>query len=78
MKITSPRTSLRRLHKDESAPNTVEWVLLIIVAMIVLAGIYVFTKGTKDDLKTQTMKANQMEVDAIKDAPTVPGSGGCQ
>lgn len=30
------------LHEDESGPNTVEWVLLIIVALIVLAGIYWF------------------------------------
>ena len=30
------------LHEDESGPNTVEWVLLIIVALIVLVGIYWF------------------------------------
>jgi heme/copper-type cytochrome/quinol oxidase subunit 4 len=30
------------LHADESGPNTVEWVLLIIVALIVLVGIYWF------------------------------------
>ena len=31
-----------RLHRDESGPNTVEWVLLIIVALLVLLGIYLF------------------------------------
>ncbi len=31
-----------RLHKDETGPNTVEWILLIIVALIVLLAIYVF------------------------------------
>ena len=31
-----------RLHRDESGPNTVEWVLLIIVALIILVGIYYF------------------------------------
>ena len=30
------------LHEDESGPNTVEWVLLIIVALIVLVGIFWF------------------------------------
>ena len=33
---------VRRLHEDESGPNTVEWVLLIIVALVVLAVIYFF------------------------------------
>lgn len=31
-----------RLHRDESGPNTVEWVLLIIVALVVLVLIYWF------------------------------------
>ena len=31
-----------RLHKDETGPNTVEWVLLIIVALIVLLVIFWF------------------------------------
>ena len=33
-----------RLHKDETGPNTVEWILLIIVALVILAGIYLFVK----------------------------------
>ena len=42
-----------KLHKDESGPNTVEWVLLIIVALLVLVAIYYFInnvvmKGLED------------------------------
>ena len=42
-----------RLHRDESGPNTVEWVLLIIVALLVLVAIYYFVnnvviEGLKD------------------------------
>ncbi len=33
-----------RLHKDETGPNTVEWVLLIIIALIVLLVIFWFAK----------------------------------
>ncbi|MFT5289091.1 MAG: Flp pilus assembly pilin Flp [Planctomycetota bacterium] len=39
-----------RLHKDESGPNTVEWVLLIIVALVVLIGIYLFVQWAFDKL----------------------------
>ncbi len=31
-----------RLHEDETGPNTVEWVLLIIVALIILLLIFWF------------------------------------
>ena len=31
-----------RLHRDETGPNTVEWILLIIVALILLIFIYKF------------------------------------
>ena len=31
-----------RLHEDEAGPNTVEWVLLIIVALIILLLIFWF------------------------------------
>jgi Flp pilus assembly pilin Flp len=39
-----------RLHEDESGPNTVEWVLLIIVALVVLIGIYLFVQWAFDKL----------------------------
>jgi hypothetical protein len=38
------RRSLVRIHKDESAPNTVEWVLLIVVGLLVLIGIFVVAR----------------------------------
>jgi Flp pilus assembly pilin Flp len=73
MSTTSPQQVLRRLHDDESAPNTVEWVLLIIVAMIVLAGIYVFVGGTKNDLSTQNNTVYNKEQEAIKQPNAVYG-----
>lgn len=33
------RRFFTKLHKDETGPNTVEWILLIIVALIVLLAI---------------------------------------
>ncbi len=39
-----------RLHQDESGPNTVEWILLIIVALVVLVGIYLFVQWAFDSL----------------------------
>ena len=33
-----------KLHEDESGPNTVEWVLLIIVALIILIAIFLFAQ----------------------------------
>ena len=39
-----PRSSQRASTRTSLAPNTVEWVLLIIVALVVLAGIYLFIK----------------------------------
>lgn len=39
-----------RLHKDESGPNTVEWILLIIVALVVLIGIYLFVQWAYEKL----------------------------
>jgi len=42
--LKKTRKFVTRLHKDESGPNTVEWVLLIIVALVVLIGIYLFVK----------------------------------
>jgi hypothetical protein len=37
---TSGSTFWRRLGRDESAPETLEWVLLLVVALVVLTGIY--------------------------------------
>lgn len=43
-----------RLHRDESGPNTVEWVLLIIVALVVLIGIYLFVQWAFGELEGKT------------------------
>lgn len=47
-----------RLHKDESGPNTVEWVLLIIVALVVLIGIYMFIQWAFDKTKEKQDEFN--------------------
>ncbi len=33
-----------KLHEDESAPNTVEWVLLIIIGLIILIAVFIFAQ----------------------------------
>ncbi|MEQ9617145.1 MAG: hypothetical protein RLN60_03825 [Phycisphaerales bacterium] len=38
------RRLANRLHEDESAPNTVEWVLLIIIGLILLVAIFLFAQ----------------------------------
>lgn len=48
-----PRNFFRKLHKDESGPGTVEWVMMVIVALIIMAVIYfiaqwVMEGGTKE------------------------------
>jgi membrane-anchored protein YejM (alkaline phosphatase superfamily) len=39
------------LHEDETGPNTVEWVLLIIIALILLVVILLFAKWVIDKFK---------------------------
>jgi Flp pilus assembly pilin Flp len=54
--LKKTRKFVARLHKDESGPNTVEWVLLIIVALVVLIGIYLFVQwafGSLSDKKDE-------------------------
>ena len=50
-----------KLHKDESGPNTVEWILLIIVALILLVFIHWFVHWVTTQFTTQ--------VDAVKADP---------
>ncbi len=40
--LQKARQFAARLHEDESGPNTIEWVLLITVGLLVLIGIYYF------------------------------------
>ena len=44
------------LHEDESGPNTVEWILLIVVALVVLIAIYIFATWVINKLKEQRDK----------------------
>lgn len=54
-----------RLHEDESGPNTVEWVLLIIVALVVLVAIYWFvTEVVLEKLKTGAEEVEGIEFEA--------------
>ena len=50
--------SLARLHRSEDGPNTVEWVLLVIVALIVLVGIYFVAQWALGGLKKNAEKVN--------------------
>jgi Flp pilus assembly pilin Flp len=59
------RRFTRRLHKDESGPNTVEWILLIIVALLVLVAIYVFVnKVVLKNLDEATDEFEKQEIDS--------------
>jgi Flp pilus assembly pilin Flp len=51
--LQKARNFANRLHEDESGPNTVEWVLLIIVALVILAGIYAFVQWAFTEVETQ-------------------------
>jgi hypothetical protein len=55
------------LHEDESGPNTVEWVLLIIVALVVLVGIYWFVNEYV--FKTVDEKAKEMQEESTFEPP---------
>lgn len=48
------------LHEDESGPNTVEWVLLIIVALLVLIAIFLMAQWAIDQF---TAKQKKVESD---------------
>jgi Flp pilus assembly pilin Flp len=44
---------LAELHEDESGPNTVEWVLLIIIALILVVAIFIFANFVIDTFKNR-------------------------
>jgi len=60
-----------RLHKDESGPNTVEWVLLIIIALILLLAIFAFAKWVIDQFSTA--ESNVEGSDFIKENKSKTG-----
>jgi len=48
---------LKDLHEDESGPNTVEWVLLIIIALVLIVLLWAFASWVKEqfDEKQKTV-----------------------
>lgn len=51
--LAPTRRLAKRLHNDESAPNTVEWVLLIIVGLIVLLAIFIAAQWILGQFETR-------------------------
>ncbi|MHC4887667.1 MAG: hypothetical protein ACYTGH_21520 [Planctomycetota bacterium] len=53
---SSLKALLQRLHRDEKGTGTVEWMLLITVALVVLVAIYYFVQwameGTAEAAKS--------------------------
>lgn len=47
------------LHEDESGPNTVEWVLLIIIALILLVAIFLFAQFVINQFKQRQQSVEQ-------------------
>ncbi|MHC4887668.1 MAG: hypothetical protein ACYTGH_21525 [Planctomycetota bacterium] len=61
------RNFFKALHNDESAPGTVEWILIVIVALIVMTAIYfiaqwVLEGGAKEasDVSKNRGEANKL------------------
>lgn len=50
--LSKARSLLVSLHEDESGPTTIEWILLIIVAIIVLIGIVIFATNMRGRAET--------------------------
>lgn len=50
---------MRRLHADESGMNTVETILLLVVAIIVLIAIYKFVEWAFSDLEEKQGEIEQ-------------------
>lgn len=61
--VKSGKSFWTRLHDDESAAGTIEWILLVIVALVVLIGIYYFVNwGSK------SVQQGQSDINAQKTA----------
>lgn len=42
--LTNVRSFFVDLHEDETGPTTVEWILLVVVGLIILAAIFIFAR----------------------------------
>ncbi len=58
--LVRTRKFLKRLHADETGPNTVEWILLVIVALLVLLAIFLIAQWAIDQFtsKQQTVEGD--------------------
>jgi Flp pilus assembly pilin Flp len=50
------------LHEDESGPNTVEWILLIIVALVILVGIYAFVNWAFGQIEAKKSEVENPDI----------------
>ena len=50
-----------RLHRDESGPNTVEWILLIIIALVLIVAIWAFAKWAMNAFTQKAQKVKEQE-----------------
>lgn len=56
------------LHEDEAGPNTVEWVLLIMVALILLVVIVAAASWAVDKMNDAAAKVNDDDVSDFDDS----------
>lgn len=58
--LVRTRKFLKKFHEDESGPNTVEWILLVIVALLVLLAIFLIAQWAIDQFtsKQQTVEGD--------------------
>lgn len=42
--LSKARRFMLNLHEDESGPTTVEWIMLLIVGLVILAGLFIFAR----------------------------------
>ncbi len=70
MKALSSRFSglFRLYRKDDSAPTTIEWILLLVVALIVMVIIYTVVMWVSKDAGDQKGKMEGKRNDAVKAA----------
>ena len=73
------KSFFKRLHEDETGPNTVEWVLLVIVALIIMTAIYFIAQwvlgggaSEADAVDEQRGKAKEA-LDSFEDLPKTAG-----
>ncbi len=67
--LSKARSFFVSLHEDETGPTTVEWILLIIVALVVLAGILIFAGAMRT--KAVTMEGEVTDMSTTT-APATP------